>query len=61
MSLIYEHILTVPCGEQIVSMVQFRDVVYIATNDRVYRVVDDGIDPHLVPIRIDNIPPLEQI
>jgi hypothetical protein len=61
MSLIYEHILTVPCGEQIVSMVQFRDVVYVATNERIYRIVDDGCEVGLKPVRLDSIPPLEQI
>jgi hypothetical protein len=61
MSLIYEHILTVPCGEQIVSMVQFRDVVYVATNERIYRIVDDGNEPHMVPVPLNKIPPLDQI
>lgn len=48
-----EHVHTFDASEPLVSMVEFRGRVFVATTKDVYEIVDDK----LIPLRLERIPP----
>ena len=43
--------LSLPEGEKVVSMVIFKDQLYIATNRRVFRMVEDKLAPMVIAFK----------